>query len=353
MQAVLQESRDCARWLREHRGALMHAALVENRAQHQIGRVRQHSDGADGLLDDAGHLIAYLAQAVELDKPAILLDYVDWIKNLLESRDVATAHIDEVLSGMYTAMHTQPGSPALDRALDYIKLARERLGATSRAGATVAPESRLNELAQCYLKLLLTADRHEARARVMAEIEAGLSVKELYLDVFQPVQREIGRLWQENRIGVSHEHYCTAVTQSIMAELYPRVFTESRKSKRMVAMGAGDDAHELGIRMVADFFEMAGWDTHYLGANLPLNSALTAIEERRPHVVALSATLSSNVTSLAEVITAIRGRPAIVHTHVMVGGLSFIRNQELVEIVGADSHADDAEQAVMRADQII
>ena len=38
---------------------------------------------------------------------------------------------------------------------------------------------------------------------------------------FEPVQHEIGRLWQINHISVAHEHYCTSVTQMIMSELYP------------------------------------------------------------------------------------------------------------------------------------
>lgn len=35
--------------------------------------------------------------------------------------------------------------------------------------------------------------------------------------------------------------------------------------------------HEIGMRMVADFFEMEGWDTYYLGANTPTRSILQTI----------------------------------------------------------------------------
>ena len=36
----------------------------------------------------------------------------------------------------------------------------------------------------------------------------GISVKDIYLHVFQSSLYEIGRLWQENKITVAQEHYC-------------------------------------------------------------------------------------------------------------------------------------------------
>ncbi|MDZ7776615.1 MAG: hypothetical protein U5L09_13885 [Bacteroidales bacterium] len=54
-----------------------------------------------------------------------------------------------------------------------------------------------------------------------------------------------------------------------MSQLYPYIFNSQRVGKSMVAATVGGELHEMGIRMVADFFEMEGWDTWYLGANAP------------------------------------------------------------------------------------
>jgi signal transduction histidine kinase len=40
-----------------------------------------------------------------------------------------------------------------------------------------------------------------------------------------------------------------------------------------------------GARMVADFFELDGWDTYFLGANTPTDSILRAVEERRADIL--------------------------------------------------------------------
>ena len=103
----------------------------------------------------------------------------------------------------------------------------------------------------------------------MDAIQHGTSVHDIYLHVFQRSQYEVGRLWQTNQISVGQEHLCTAATQLIMSQLYPLIFGTERKNRRIVAACVGGDLHEIGIRMVADFFEMDGWDTFYLGADVP------------------------------------------------------------------------------------
>ena len=45
----------------------------------------------------------------------------------------------------------------------------------------------------------------------------------------------------------------------------------------MVATCIGGELHEIGIRMVADFFEMEGWDTYYLGANTPADAVVAEL----------------------------------------------------------------------------
>ena len=112
---------------------------------------------------------------------------------------------------------------------------------------------------------------------ILQAVEQGSPVKDIYQRVFQPTQHEIGRLWQTNQISVAQEHYCTAATQLAMAQLYPYTFSAERSGRRLVAACVSGELHEIGARIVADLFEMAGWDTYYLGANTPTRSAWRTI----------------------------------------------------------------------------
>ena len=207
----------------------------------------------------------------------------------------------------------------------------------------------LELVARRYTELLLAGNRRIAADLVLAQADAGVAVKDLYLGVFQPSQVEIGLRWQRNEITVAHEHYCTAATQLIMSMLYPKVFHGDRNGHRLVAATVEGNLHEIGARMVADFFEFDGWDTYFTGADTPQRAVVASIVEREAHVVALSATLAQHVAGLAELVTAIRAEPAAANVIVLVGGRPFQRDPELWRRIRADGTAQDAQGAVQCA----
>jgi methylmalonyl-CoA mutase cobalamin-binding domain/chain len=174
----------------------------------------------------------------------------------------------------------------------------------------------------------------------------------VYLNVFQPVQYEIGRLWQLNQISVAQEHYATAVTQLVMSQLYPRIFSTERSGRTLVATCVGDELHEIGVRMVADFFEMAGWDTFYLGANTPAPSVVRSVIERQADVLAVSATITLHVSAVAELIASVRDSEAS-DVRVLVGGYPFNQVPDLWRQVGGDGYAADAEAAIDVAEALV
>ena len=112
--------------------------------------------------------------------------------------------------------------------------------------------------------------RPPPRMRVPKEaFQAGVKITDLYLQVFQRCQREIGRLWQLNHVTVAQEHYCTAATQLVMAQFYPYLFSRPKDGRRLVATSVAGELHEVGLRIVTDLFEANGWNTAYFGANVP------------------------------------------------------------------------------------
>ena len=77
-------------------------------------------------------------------------------------------------------------------------------------------------LAERYLGCLLAADRSAATQLIDDALRDGVSVRELYLEVIQPTQYEVGRLWELDRLTVADEHFCTGVSQLVIARLYAR-----------------------------------------------------------------------------------------------------------------------------------
>jgi len=178
----------------------------------------------------------------------------------------------------------------------------------------------------------------------------GIPVRDLYLHVFMPVLRETGRLWQTRKISVAQEHYVTGATQMFIALLYPAMLSVSRRGKRrgktVVAACVSGELHEVGIRMVADFFEMDGWDTDFIGANTPSQSFVATVKDQRADLVAISSTMSFHLLMVHELVMALRSDPETSKTRIVVGGYPFNIMPDLWKRVGADAYAGSADEAV-------
>jgi len=214
----------------------------------------------------------------------------------------------------------------------------------------------ISDSAKHYLGLLLKGERRKARHLIHNLLENGVPLKEIYLDIFQRVQREIGYLWETNQISVAEEHYCTASTQTIMAQLYPEIISNEEKGKVAVIACVGGELHELGARMVADFLEMDGWETYYVGANTPADSLITTIQEKQPDLVGISVTMSFNIPEVKELLERIHREVEIEgkDLKIIVGGRPFIVAPDLwKKLDDVDGFAEDIEDAVDLANALV
>ena len=216
----------------------------------------------------------------------------------------------------------------------------------------VAGDNDLGDLARSYLSLLLQHRSRDAFDAVEARLDAGLSIRDLYLKVFQPVQREVGRLWESRQLSIAQEHYITTATQVVMSKLYAYVVASPRIGKTFVAACVGDQLHEMGMRMVADFVEMEGWDTVYLGSNLRLNEIPQAVIDNRADALGLSATLPNHVDDIRDLVSRLRADVKTRGVHVIVGGYAFGDGRADWSTTGANSFARDANEAVVRLNRL-
>jgi methanogenic corrinoid protein MtbC1 len=138
-----------------------------------------------------------------------------------------------------------------------------------------------------------------------------MSLAELYQQVIAPAMYEVGLLWQKGAITVADEHLATALTNRVLAALRsPALVDEAlgrdpKQPRAMLAAVEGEQ-HALGLRMAADLLEDAGYQTVYLGADVPTEALLQAIEALSPDMVGLSATMPESQQVLEYAVARIR-----------------------------------------------
>jgi MerR family transcriptional regulator, light-induced transcriptional regulator len=196
-----------------------------------------------------------------------------------------------------------------------------------------------------YLAAIRAGDRHRAFAVIERATSADLDIPTIYLEVFQPVLREIGRLWEENRLTVAEEHLATSITQTAMLRLYSDLDLPESSGRVLIAACADSERHEVGLRMLCDILELSGWETVFLGATVPSESLVKMVANRRPDAVALSASITPHLVQVGRTIRAIREAAGDDQPVILVGGRAFHERPQLATELGADLTAPDAVEA--------
>jgi methanogenic corrinoid protein MtbC1 len=294
--------------------------------------------------------LAFLASAIRCESIELFTEYAIWTHQLLVSTGRDSRPFLACLAAIETELDARGRGDWIQRAREYLGAARRELDATLEMPGSYFDDSNPHrELAERFLQACLALQRAQALAMIHAAVREGVPVREVYLDVITPVLHELGRLWHGNRITVAQEHYCTAVSQMVMAQLFPAVFEEDRKNGRLVSTCVAGELHEIGARMVTDLFEMNGWDTVFLGADVPKESIIDTLIRHDANILAISATLGSNLGDVAELIQAVRASPGCEGIKILVGGAAFNKDSAIWQKVGADGWASDPDQALALA----
>ena len=140
------------------------------------------------------------------------------------------------------------------------------------------------------------------------------------------------------------------IMKEAMDLLEPHLRGEAADFKGLVVIGTVQgDIHDLGKNIVVMLLKGAGYDVVDLGVDVPAERFVEAIEERKPHVVAMSALLTASQAAMRKTIEDIRATGTT--SKIMIGG-SYI-NETIKEQVGADYFGTLAGDAVKIADDVL
>ena len=316
--------------------------------QQVPGLLERYGEGGKvRCLEDAVYHLEFLIEALKLEHVDMYTNYIVWASAMLRSRNIPMKDLENSFDFMLRIIEELIGEEGYSQVLEYVEGAKEKLEFTPEIPETYILETNpFKREVESYLNLLLNGKRKKASLLIDELLQNNVSVKDIYHYIFQISQYEIGILWQCNKITVAHEHYCTAATQSIMSGLYQTIFSAKRTHKVLVACSISGDLHEMGIRMVADFFEMEGWDTYYLGADVSRLQLMEALTEYKADVLAISVTLPTYVSKTSELITHVRTEPNFQKLKIIVGGYPFMMNPGLWKKVGAQGYGQNAFDAI-------
>ena len=174
-------------------------------------------------------------------------------------------------------------------------------------------------------------DRAAAVALVHQALDAGeLDIMTLYRLVLAPLLDDVGAAWSEGRERVWQEHFATSTVVTIIESLYPRVRALAAHAgpcgNTAVLAAPSDEHHVVGLRMVSDHFELAGWRVVYLGADTPEEEIRSAVTGIPADALVMSASTHFQRVQLRHIADQLREElPGI---RIWVGGAAFALEHE-------------------------
>lgn len=159
-----------------------------------------------------------------------------------------------------------------------------------------------------FEKAILAGDRLLASEIINDLVEKKSKINDIYENVIKRALYQVGLLWETGKISVATEHLASAIVESVLNELYSKIISKYRMDKVVVAASVEKEVHQIGIKMVADVFEMRGWNVHFLGADTPSSDLLKFIETVNPKLGALSMSIYFHYPELLKIIGMIRER---------------------------------------------
>lgn len=277
----------------------------------------------DSCSADIRFHIQVLALALEASSQETMAIYAEWSESVLRSWSVST----EVLSLALAEISRQLGQylTGEENAVVASFIAAAAARGINRGPARFPPDEHadLTIARRIYFSALLEARRTSALAAVEEAIERGLPLIDIYIDILADSLHKIGRLWEMNQISVAQEYIATAITQFVLASIYPRISPCEPLRGSMIVTGVCGELHQIGAHLMADAMEANGWDVRFLGSNFPTSAILKAIEQSDAKVMCVSTTLLSNLPAAADLIRAVRSRFGVNAPAIAVGGTAF------------------------------
>jgi len=162
----------------------------------------------------------------------------------------------------------------------------------------------------------------------------------------------VGQRFKAGEMFIPEVLLSAKTMNSAMEILRPLLSESGTHSGGTVIIGTVEgDIHNIGKNLVAMLLEGAGFKVIDLGIDVPSERFVDAVKTRQPHIVGLSALLTTTMPKMKEVIESLVEAGLRDSVKVMVGGAPV--TEKFAKDIGADGYAPNGGEAVARAKALL
>lgn len=194
-------------------------------------------------------------------------------------------------------------------------------------------------------KTLVELDIDGIKAAVRAALDGGDDPLDIALRGLGDGMKEIGELFQSQEYYLADLVLAGETMKEGMAVLEPLMGGDGASRKGPVILfTVKGDVHDIGKNLVVTMLSAAGFKVIDLGVDVPESRVVDALRESGASLVGLSVLITPMISSIGDVVDAIREAGLRDKVKIAIGGAC--TTPELVERFGLDALGRDAVEAV-------
>ncbi len=214
----------------------------------------------------------------------------------------------------------------------------------------MATEDRTRELFEALKQGVIDFDEDAVRETAQQVLAEGVDPYRAVFEGMLDGMSEVGRLYEEQEYFVPEMLMCADALYAGLDILKPHMPKNGGKARGTVVMGVVQgDVHDIGKNIVKMMFDVAGFEVHDLGRDVPLEKFVEEQLNTNSDLVCLSAMMTTTMIGMKEVISAIKAKNP--NCRIMIGGAPV--SEAIAEKWGADGYAKDANNALKDALRMI
>ena len=190
----------------------------------------------------------------------------------------------------------------------------------------------------------------EVKEAAQQGLDDGYDALELIMDGLAAGMEIVGDLYDPHEYFVPEVLMCADALYGGLDILRPHVPDKEDGINAQVVIGSiQGDVHDIGKNLVKMMFDVAGWEVHDLGRDVPLENFVNEQLKTDSEVVAMSAMMTTTMLGMKKVIKMIKDKNPDVA--IMLGGAPV--TQDVANLFGADGYAESAGNAVSEGIKMI
>jgi dimethylamine corrinoid protein len=163
---------------------------------------------------------------------------------------------------------------------------------------------------------------------------------------------EVSRLYDEEEYFLPEVLMCSDAFNAGLNIVKPYLDKEAMSAPIKVVIGVVEgDTHDIGKSLVRIMLEASDFEVYDLGRDVKLNRFIETAEEVNADIICMSTLMTTTMDGMQIVINSLKEKNIRDKYKVMIGGGPI--SQHFAGLIGADSYAKDASEAVRKARQLM